>query len=376
MSVESPLLGSQTQTTSARLVSLDVVRGIAMFWIIGAADLLDAVRNIGDSEATKSVADFLAHKAWEGFHFEDLGLPLFIFIVGISTVLSTTKTIRQSGRNEAVRRILRRAIVLFLLGIIYNGGFSTPFRDIRLLGVLQRIALCYLFAALLFCYVSQRTIVAVCAMLLLGYWALMTFVPVPGVGRANFAEGKNLANHIDKQYLPLKKYDGDHDPEGLLSTMPAIASCLLGVFAGMLLKNNTVSDQTKVFYLAGAGVAGVALGSLWALQFPVIKKIWTSSFVLVAGGYSALAVALACQVIDLWKYQRWAQPFVWIGMNSLTIFLAAKLIDFGSLAQLLVGGDINRYCGVYGPVILAAVTLIIELCFLHFLYHRKIFLRL
>ena len=375
MSVESPIPASQTGTTSPRLLSIDVVRGIDMFWIIGAAGLIDGLRNISYSGAIRFVADQFEHRAWEGFHLEDLGLPLFIFIVGVSTVFSLTKSIQRSGRKAASRRIFRRAALLYFLGILYYGGFSTPFRDIRLLGVLQRIALCYLFAALLFCYVGRRTLVAVCVVLLIGYWALMTFVSVPGVGRANFAEGKNLANYIDKQYLPLRQEDGDHDPEGLLSTLPAIATCLLGVFAGLLLSNNTVRDQTKVFYLAGAGVGGVALGWLWALQFPVIKKIWTSSFVLVAGGYSALLMALSYQVLDIWKYQQWAQPFVWIGMNPITIYMAVNLIDFGSIAQLFVGGDINRYCGVYGHLLLVAITLMIELWLLYFLYRRKIFLR-
>jgi predicted acyltransferase len=275
----------------------------------------------------------------------------------------------------ALKRIVRRAAVLYVLGIIYYGGFATPLKDIRLLGVLQRIALCYLFASLLFCYLEPRALFAVCVGLLVGYWALMTFVPVPDVGMANFAEGKNLANYFDKQYLPLRKYDGDHDPEGLLSTLPAIATCLLGVFAGLLLRNKSISDQRKVAYLAGAGMAGVVLGWLWAVQFPVIKKIWTSSFVLVTAGYSALLVALFYQVVDIWKYQKWAQPFVWIGVNPITIYMAVALIDFEGIARRLVGGDINRYCGVYGTLVVAVGSLIIELWFLRFLYSRKIFLR-
>jgi len=375
MSVASPIPGSETQTTSPRLLSLDVLRGFDMFWIIGAAGLVEGLRNISDSGAIRFVADQLEHRPWEGFHFEDLIFPLFIFIVGISTVFSLTKTIRQSGRNAALRRIFRRAALLYLLGIFYYGGFSTPFRDIRLLGVLQRIALCYLFAALLFCYVRPRGLVAICMILLVGYWALMTFVPVPGVGSANFAEGKNLANYIDQRYLPLRKYDRDHDPEGLLSTLPAIATCLLGVFAGLLLISNRIPSQNRVFCLAAAGVGGVALGWFWGLQFPVIKKIWTSSFVLVAGGYSALLMALFYQVVDVWKYRKWAQPFIWIGENPITIYMAVNLIDFGSIAQRFVGGDINRYCGVYGRLVLVAASLILELWILSFLYRRKIFLR-
>jgi predicted acyltransferase len=373
--VASPMAGPENQATSPRLLSLDALRGFDMFWIIGAEGLVGGLRGVSDTGPIKFAADQLEHKAWEGLHFEDLIFPLFVFIVGISVVFSLTKTIRLSSRNTALRRISRRAILLYLLGILYYGGFARPFADLRLLGVLQRIALCYFFAALLFCYLKPRGLVAVCVGLLLGYWALMTFVPVPGVGSRNFAEGKNLANYLDQQYLPLRKWDGDHDPEGMLSTLPAIATCLLGVFAGLLLENKRVPDQKKVAYLAGAGVAGVAVGWLWGLQFPVIKKIWTSSFVLVAGGYSALLLAFFYQVADIWKYQKWAQPFVWIGMNPITIYMAVNLIDFGQIARRFVGGDINRYCGVYGHLVVAVASLILELWFLHFLYRRKIFLR-
>jgi len=371
----SPIPGPEKQTTNPRLLSLDALRGFDMFWIIGADSLVAGLRKISDTGAIKFVADQLEHEAWEGLRFEDLIFPLFVFIVGISVALSLPRTIQQSGRNAAVRRIFRRAILLYLLGVLYYGGFATAFADIRLLGVLQRIALCYFVAALLFCYLKPQGLVAICAGLLLGYWALMTFVPVPGVGSGNFGEGKNLANYVDKQYLPLRKWDGDHDPEGLLSTLPAIATCLLGVFAGLLLKNKGVSDQKKVIYLAGAGMAGVALGWLWGLQFPVIKKIWTSSFVLVTGGYGAMLLAFFYQVVDIWKYQKWAQPFVWIGVNPITIYMAVNLIDFGAIARRLVGGQLNSYFGVYGQLVVAVASLVLELWFLNFLYRRKIFLR-
>ena len=373
--VASPIAEPETRTASQRLVSLDALRGFDMFWIIGAAGLVEGLRKISDTGPIKFVADQLEHQAWEGLHFEDLIFPLFVFIVGTSVVFSLSTTIQRSGRNPALKRIIRRAVLLYLLGIIYYGGFATPLEQIRLLGVLQRIALCYLFTALLFCYLKPRGLVVVCVGLLVGYWILMTFVPVPGFGQGNFAEGKNLANYLDQQYLPLRKWDGDHDPEGLLSTLPAIATCLLGVFAGLLLRSKSVRDQRKVVYLAGAGVAGVALGWLWGLQFPVVKKIWTSSFVLVTGGYSALLMALFYQVVDIWKYQRWAQPLVWIGMNAITIYMAVNLIDFGAIARRFVGGGLNSYCGVYGHLVVALASLILEVWFLNFLYRRKIFLR-
>lgn len=369
------LMAAAAAPVTQRLLSLDALRGFDMFWIVGAEELIRGLEKIADTGPTRLLSDQLRHKAWAGFHFEDLIFPLFVFIIGVSLVFSLSKTIEKSGRRGAILRILRRSALLYLLGILYYGGLSTPVENIRLLGVLQRLALCYLFASLLFCYLKPKALAGVCAGLLLGYWALLSFVPVPGHGAGDFAEGANLANYVDQQFLPLRKWDGDHDPEGLLSTLPAIASCLLGVFAGLLLKSTAVPDRKKVGYLVAAGLACLAAGWLWHLNFPVIKKIWTSSFVLVAGGYSCLLLAAFYQVIDVWKFQRWAMPFVWIGVNPITIYLGGRFIDFEAMAKLFVGGEVNKQFGRYGELVLALTTVAFGLWFLRFLYQRKIFLR-
>lgn len=367
--VESP------KPASPRLVSLDALRGFDMFWIVGAEELVAGLLKISDTGVVGFIANQLRHKAWAGFAFEDLIFPLFVFIVGVSLVFSLTKALEHGGRREAILRILRRAALLYALGILYYGGFSTPFEKIRLMGVLQRIALCYLFASLLFVYLKPKALVGVCVGLLVGYWVLLSFVPVPGHGAGNFAEGANLTNYVDSQYLPLRKWDGDHDPEGLLSTLPAVATCLLGVFAGLLLKNSAVPDRKKVAFLIIGGLGCLAAGWAWHFNFPVIKKIWTSSFVLVAGGYSCLLLAAFYQVIDVWKFQKWAMPLVWIGVNPITIYVGGRFIDFEAIAKLFVGGPVNAWLGSYGQLVLAATTLAFGLLFLRFLYQRKIFLR-
>src|SRR5437016_4864966 len=219
-----------TAAPTQRLMSLDALRGFDMFWIVGAEDIVKALDKVSPSPAVHLLTEQLTHKDWEGVAFYDLIFPLFVFIVGVSLVFSLSKTIAQHGRAAAYKRVLTRGLLLYLLGLFYYGGFEKDVEQIRLLGVLQRIALAYLFTGLLFCRFRLRGLVVACVSLLVGYWALMTFVPVPGVGAGNFAEGKNLANYIDKEYLPFRKWDGDHDPEGLLSTLPAIGTCLLGVF--------------------------------------------------------------------------------------------------------------------------------------------------
>ena len=361
---------------ASRLLSLDALRGFIMFWIVGGEDIVHALRKVSRSGWADFLARQMDHKKWEGVAFYDLIFPSFVFIVGVSLVFSLSRTIADSGKAAAYKRILSRSLLLYLLGIFYYGGFAEGFEKIRLLGVLQRIALCYLFAGLVFCTFRLKGMIACCAALLIGYWAMMTFVPVPGIGAGNFDEGKNLANYIDSEYLPLFKWDGDHDPEGLLSTLPAIANCLMGVFAGLLLANASIGPQRKVFYLLASGVVSVLLGFLWGWQFPVVKKIWTSSYVLVAAGYSSIFLAVFYQIIEVWKMRQWAMPFVWIGVNPITIYMAHKLLDFPNIAHRFAGGPIKGIFGRYGDVVITLVIILLTFAIVRFLYRRKIFLRL
>src|SRR5438132_7067171 len=199
--------------STRRLVSLDALRGFDMFWIVGAEEVVHALYAANPNATTEFLKNQFTHKPWAGVVFYDLIFPLFVFIVGVSLLFSLTKMIEQSGKASACRRVLVRGVLLYLIGIIYYGGFSKTVQDIRLLGVLQRIALCYLFAGLLFCALRTRGLIVACAALLLGYWAMMTFIPVPGVGAGNFHEHTNLANYLDSRYLPLRKWDHDYDPE-------------------------------------------------------------------------------------------------------------------------------------------------------------------
>jgi predicted acyltransferase len=197
-----------------------------------------------------------------------------------------------------------------------------------------------------------------------------------------YAQGYNLANHLDFQFLPGKKWETFADPEGLLSTLPAIASCLLGVFAGLLLRGPQWDDGQKVKWLLAGGAGAVVLGLLWSVQFPIVKKIWTSSFVLVAGGCSAILLGVFYQVVDVWKKQSWCQPFVWMGMNSITVYLASNFIGgFRKLGGRLAGGDVRIFLDQHvakglGDLVIALTGLALAFCFVRFLHRRKIFLRL
>ena len=395
---------------AARLLSLDALRGFDLLWIMGAGALVRAPGKDSDSTFLRLLAGQLEHKDWAGFAFYDLIFPLFVFITGVSLVWSLTRIVAENGRAAAVRRIVSRSALLFLVGIFYSGGLSATWPDIRVLGVLQRIALAYCGAGLLFVFFSPRALAGICAGILLGYWALLSWVPIRDfrldkenvarvaatTGRTNVSElflattnrvtgrfepGYNLSNHLDYQFLPGKKYDTYWDPEGMLSTLPAIASCLLGVFAGLLLRSGNFCDKWKLIYLASFGVAAVLLGFLWGLQFPVVKKIWTSSFVLVAGGYSALLLAAFYLVVEVWKRQRWCQPFVWVGLNPITLYVVGGLVGgYGKIAARLVGGDLKRLfdslASGTGDLVLSATGMLLAILFARFLHQRKVYLRL
>ncbi len=361
---------------SQRILSVDALRGFDMFWIVGGSGVVGAILPFFGSKVQQLLEPQLEHADWEGFTLTDLIFPLFVFMVGMTTVFSLSKTLAQHGIATAYWRLLRRAALLFLLGIIYSGGLSKTWPDIRLLGVLQRIALCYLFTGILFIHLRTRGLAIAAAALLIFYWAWLSFVPAPGVGKVTFEPGVNWSNYLDSKYLPGRKYDGTWDPEGYLSTLPAIVTCLLGVFAAEILRNQRFSESRKIAYLLGAGVLALILGYAWGLQFPIIKKIWTSSYVLVAGGYSFLLLGVFYTVIDVWKLQRWASPFVWIGMNAITLYMAENMIDFEGLAQRLVGGDVQKLAGnTVGPLLLALAAFGMVLGLARLLYQYKIFLR-
>jgi predicted acyltransferase len=415
-----------------RVMSVDVLRGFDMFWIIGADSFVYALNRMTDTPVVRFLGRQLEHAEWEGFHFYDLIFPLFVFIVGVSLVFSLSKK-KEAGQAATLIRIVRRSALLFLLGIFYSGGLTNPWPDIRLMGVLNRIALAYFFTAILFTFFKPRVLAVLSAVLLAGYWTLLTFVPIRDIqltrgslsqlaelekdhGTAQlftapvnfsavkgsaawtaaerffygtnkrvsgrFGRGYNLADHLDFQYLPGRKYDVFFDPEGLLSTIPAVATCLLGVFAGLLLRSRSVPNPRKVVYLISFGILAAILGWLWHFQIPVVKKIWTPSFVLVAGGYSSILLGFFYLLVDVWQVRRWCKPFLWMGMNSIAVYLADSIVrGFDRLSPRIVGGDVSVFFNSHiargsGDLIITATGISLAFWLVYFLYKNRVFLRL
>ena len=388
-----------------RLVSLDALRGFDMFWIVGGEGLVHALYKGWPNGFTQILDTQVDHAAWKGFRFYDLIFPMFVFMVGASMVFSLTRIVSQNGKGAAFRRIILRTLIMYFFGLLIYGGISKGIEEVRWLGVLQRIAIAYGVTGCLFILFPPRVLAGICAGLLLGYWAVSALVPMRNFNletdhlrerglapkdpqtraqflattdmvRGKYEDGLCLPQQVDFLYLPGHKWDGAYDPEGILSTFPAIGTCLLGLFAGLLVKSTKISDQKKVVYLLGAGLAAVAVGWTWNLSFPVIKKIWTSSYVLVAGGYSCLLLAAFYQVVEIWNIRKWTLPFIWIGMNPITIYLVFHIVSFGRISEMLVGGPVKQSAGPFGELLVAALAVGLMLAFVRFLYNRKIFLRL
>jgi len=370
--------GSQNEKESKkRLASIDILRGFDMFWIVGGAGFIASVLKFFGPAVQNALIPQLHHAKWEGFHFYDLIFPLFVFITGMSAVYSLQNILKSNGIKAAYKRLIRRTILLYLFGIIYYHGIENGYEQIRLLGVLQRLALTYFFTGVIYIHFNLKGIVIAFPLLLLSYWALLSFVPLPGSNEISFTATQNWAYWFDKQFLPLRKHFGDWDPEGLLSTIPAIGSALLGAFAAILIKNKNIADMKKVYYMIGGGAGMVVIGFLWGLQFPVIKNIWTSSYVLVAGGYSFILFGLLYLIVDIWKFDKWAIPFIWIGMNPITIYLARNFFNFNNFAKRFVGGELHTIFGeTFGNFLLNAVSMGLTLLLVRFMYKKKIFLRI
>jgi predicted acyltransferase len=357
---------------TGRIESIDALRGMNMFWLIGVDAAMGALAEMTRDKGpvVSAVGDFLGtqfiHVSWEGLRFYDFIFPLFVFVTGISIVLSLPGLVEREGRTKAHLRVIRRSILLYLMGVVAYGGISEHWGDVRLLGVLQRIGLCYFFTSLMFLNFNLRGLIAATVTLLVGYWALMTFVPVPGIGAGSYAPDANLANWIDLNYLPGRLWDVTRDPEGMLSTLPAIGTCLLGVFAGLLMRDIRLSAEQKTLWLIAAGCALLAAGYLWALQFPIIKALWTSSFVLVTAGYSAILLAAMHQIIDVWGFRKWATVFIWIGANAITLYFVGG--DFAAFLDRVVTNGT-------GGFVIHILALAFAIMLARFMYRRRIFIR-
>jgi predicted acyltransferase len=366
---------------SERLLSLDALRGFDLFWIIGGHEIIVALLALTGWGWLAAVNTQLGHVPWNGFHFEDLIFPLFLFMAGVSTPYSLTRRLTEGARGEVCRKIVLRGLVLVLLGVIYNNGLQWKgLENMRLGSVLGRIGLAGMFAQLIFAFnfETPKRLWYWLAGVLLGYWAVMSFGHAPGFAAGDLSMEGNFASYVDRLLLPGKLHKGIHDPEGLLAILPAIGNALMGIQAGLWLRRSSteVSGDQKAAGLILVGLVLLAVGYIWDLVFPINKNLWTSSFVLWTCGWSSLLLGAFYWFIDVRGWLRhFGAFFAVVGMNSVLIYMSGRFISFGYTSDALFGGIAKQLPTLWGALLLTVGVFMVKWTLLWFLKRQKLFLK-
>lgn len=365
-----------TNSKNNRLLSLDTLRGFDMFWIIGGQSLFLTLNKQTGWVWLDKITTQLHHVPWEGFHAFDLIFPLFMFISGVAIPYAIFgKLEKGTPKNKIYYKVLKRAVILVILGIVYNGGFNFNFENLRVASVLGQIGLAYLIAAIISMNTQSLKSISISIVAILsGYAFLQLFIPVPGHGAGVLTTDGSMNGYIDRLFLPGHLYGKVFDPEGLLCIISASAIILMGTLAGIILRSHNSTPYKKVSLLASTGIILIVLSLILDNWYPIIKAIWTSTFNLLTGGISFLLLALFYLIIDVWKFQKWTFFFRVIGMNSIIIYMATVMIDFRFTSRFLFGGLANTF-GDFGPLILIIGFIGLEWYFLYFLYKKNVFLK-
>lgn len=361
-----------------RLLSLDVFRGFTV-----AAMIL--VNNPGDWGHIYSPLD---HAEWNGCTPTDLIFPFFLFIVGVSIVYAMdTKKADLTNHSSLILTALKRAAILFGLGLLLSLFPYFDFSVVRIPGVLQRIAVVYFICAVLFIKIDRKTLFQIFIALLLIYWLAMTLIPVPGIGYANLEKETNLGAWFDRLVFTeahLWKSSKTWDPEGLFSTIPAISTGLFGILIGLTLKSTKRTEENKVVWLFTYGLIAVIIGLIWDMFFPINKALWTSSYVLYAGGLASMGLGMCYWLIDVQGFNKFTKPFVIYGVNAITVFFASGIIarSMNIIHVQLNGKEVTLkgwfyeqfftpYFSPYNASLAGAITFILIWLLILWLMYRK-----
>ncbi|MHC4111270.1 MAG: acyltransferase family protein [Planctomycetota bacterium] len=370
---------------ASRVMSIDAVRGFDMFWIIGGWYIFSGLHTALDNPTTAFLMNQLKHVEWEGFVFEDLIMPLFLFIVGVVMPFSFNKRLeRGDSKRKLYIHVVLRSVILFVLGMVAQGNLLEldPSKLKIYCNTLQAIAAGYLISAIIILNMRLRWQIVTTVFLLLLFWTLMMLVPFPDRVADRLDQDANLAAFIDR--IILYTFDDGLNYTWILSSMTFACTVMLGVMAGHLLRSQ-VDDYRKVYILAALGIGTLVIGSLWggwffgagkfyAGLFPIVKRLWTSSFVLFSAGLSYLLLAVFYLVIDVWGFKKWAYGFVVIGTNAIFVYMLTHLVNFRSIAGRFVVG-LDQFVGPWKDFILAVAAFALVWLILFWMYRKKSFIK-
>ncbi|MEX2231132.1 MAG: DUF5009 domain-containing protein [Cyclobacteriaceae bacterium] len=361
-----------------RLLSIDTLRGFDMLMIAGLGTFISALYGKTGWGWVDAIALQFNHPPWNGFTFYDFIMPLFLFIAGLSLPFSLNKGLTLGmTKRDLYRKALIRMLILMACGILYKNA-PIPFLEpskIRFVSVLGRIGFAGFITTLLYLNFSFQKRIFWIGGLLLFYYAALFLIPVPGYGAGDLSFEGNLTGWIDRTFLPGRLLQGTYDELGLFTQIPALCLTVLGSLAGDLMRRATDTDYKKLINLGIAGLICLVIAFIWSFHFPINKHLWTSSFIMLTGGMAFLSIGLFYWVIDILQYRRWTFFFVVIGLNSLTIYLAYRLIDFGFTSRLLFQGLYLNTAEKWHPVFESLGALALVWVFLYILYRLKIFIK-
>ena len=346
-----------------------------MFFIMGFASLVVAVCCLFPGGADSWLARQMSHPSWNGLSHHDTIFPLFLFISGMTFPFSLAKS-REKGMSgkQIFLKVLWRGLILIALGFVYNYIFQLKLSTFRFYSVLGRIGLAWMLAAWLYMVCGQKTRAIIAAAILMGY-NLLLLIPAPDApGASSLSLEGNIVGYIDRLLLPNHLlYSAGFDPEGLLSTLPAVVTAMLGQFTGEFVKDSPVKNKTLRMLVAATVL--LIVGLVWSRWFPINKKLWTSSFVLVVGAYSVALFAVFYWIIDVKGWKKWAFFFQVIGLNSITIYMLQRILPFAQVNLFFLGGVAGLCSEPVGNVVLAVGYICWCWLLLWFLYKKKVFLK-
>jgi predicted acyltransferase len=343
-----------------------------MFWIIGGEELIRALAEV--FPVLTPFGEQLRHAKWAGLHFYDLIFPLFMFISGVAIPYSLKRKLENgTPKKELIHKVVKRAVILIVLGVVYNGGLS--FTEVRFASVLGQIGIAYLIAAVIVLNTKniKNQIIWVFGVML-GYSVIQLLISVPNFGIGNLTAEGSVNAWIDQMILPGRMHRPSYDPEGILCTLSASVMTLTGAIAGGFIRSNKYSGNKNAQIIVASGVLFLVVGLLISPYYPIVKRIWTTPFNLAAGGISLLLTGIFYWIIDVKGFQKWTFFFRVIGLNSITIYLLNRMVNFEEISGLLFGG-IAGLTGSLTQVTLIFGLLALEWILLYFLYQRKIFLK-
>lgn len=362
-----------------RLVSIDALRGFDMIMICG----VDAFFHELEGKTGVGWIDALAlqfeHPEWIGLTFYDFIFPLFLFIAGVTLPFSLNKSIEGGIEKKTIyRKAFFRMLILIGFGILYKNA-PIPYwhwSQIRFVSVLGRIGFAGFITVILYLNFDIIKRLYIVIGILVMYYACVMWIPVPGYGAGDLSFEGNLIGWFDRHFLPGRLLQGTYDELGILTQFPAMCLTMLGAIAGDVLRNGSLTDSRKLSRLFLFGIVGIAIALIWSLHFPIAKRLWTSSYILLTAGTSFIMLGIFYWLIDVMDIQKWSFVFVVIGMNSLTVYLTYRLVNFRYTAQLLFSGFYDGLDEKWFSVLESLGALILVWVFLYFLYRRKIFFKI